>query len=51
MYDKLTNDMTSLRRQLRKNPSSTFLKEDYNEVVKERKEVKRKMDELFKKIN
>ena len=50
-YDKLTQEMTTIRRQLRANPDDTFLKQDYDEVVQQRKEIKRKMDELMRKIN
>jgi hypothetical protein len=51
MYDKLTSDITSLRRRMRGNPSDIELKREYDEVVRERKEVKKKMDELLRKIN
>lgn len=51
MYDKFTSDITSLRRRMRVNPSDRDLQREYDEVVKERKEVKKKMDELLRKIN
>ena len=51
MYDKLTQDMYRIRRLIRANPSDQNLKMDYQEVVKQRTEMKGKMDELMRKIN
>ena len=51
MYDKLTQDMYNLKRQLRQNPNDEALRQDYEDVLQQRKEIKIKMEELMKSIN
>ena len=51
MYDKLTQDMFFLRKQMRDNPSDSILKQDYKDVCDQRKEIKIKLEDLLKKIN
>jgi hypothetical protein len=50
MYDKLTQDMFEIRRQLRRFPEDRELRQDYQDVKRERSDVKRKMDLLMEKI-
>jgi len=50
MYDKLTQDIYNLKRQIRNAPWDGDLKQDYKEVIQERKEIKRKMDKAIKNI-
>ena len=51
MYDKLTQDMFVLRKQMRDNPSDQVLRQDYKDVCDQRKDIKSKLDQLMKKIN
>ena len=51
MYDKLTQDMYNIKRQIRDNPDDIQLKDDLNEVIRQRNDIKKKMDELMSKIN
>lgn len=50
MYDKLTQDMYDIKRQLRRNPSDQDLRQDYIDVSNERQRVKNKMESLMEKI-
>ena len=49
-YDKLTQDLYGLKRQMRNNPNDQGLQADYNEIVQERQAIKRKMEDLLRKI-
>jgi len=51
MYDKLTRDISNFRRALTKTPNDQFLREDYKMALKQRAEIKMKLDELMEKIN
>ena len=51
MYDKLTADMFLLRKQIRDNPNDAVLKQDYQDVCDQRKEIKLKLEKLMQKIN
>ena len=51
MYDKLTNDMFLLRKQMRDNPNDNMIKQDYKDVCDQRKDIKLKLEQLMKKIN
>ena len=51
MYDKLTNDMFLLRKQMRDNPNDAMLKQDYKDVCDQRKEMKIKLEQLMRKID
>ena len=51
MYDKLTADMFLLRKQIRDNPNDAVLKQDYQDVCDQRKEMKLKLEKLMQKIN
>ena len=50
MYDKLTQDMYEIKRQLRRNPTDQDLRQDYINISNERQQVKNKMDSLMEKI-
>ena len=50
MYDKLSNDLFQLKRQIEKYPDDPVLKQDYQEILELRKEVKERMDESMEKI-
>lgn len=50
MYDTLTNSMFELKRQMRRYPEDEILKEDYEELVDRRKEIKKKLNEALEKI-
>jgi len=50
MYDKLTSEMYNLKRQMRRYPEDQDLRDDYNNVVRQRNEIKQKLDELMKEI-
>jgi len=50
MYNKLTQDMYDIRRQLRRFPEDQVLRQDYLDVKQERDKVKREMDQLMEKI-
>jgi uncharacterized coiled-coil DUF342 family protein len=50
MYDKLTQEMYSIKRQLKRNPEDTDLREEYNDIKIEREKIKNKMRELMEKI-
>ena len=49
-YDKLTQDMMYIRRQLRRDPTDQILREEYQDVKLERQKVKLKMEQLMEKI-
>jgi len=51
MYDKLTNDMFLLRKQMRDNPNDNMIKQDYKDVCDQRKEMKIKLEQLMRKID
>ena len=51
MYDKLTRDIANYRRALTQTPNDQFLREDYKMALKQRAEIKLKLDELMRKIN
>ena len=51
MYDKLTQDMFLLRKQMRDNPNDTMLKQDYKEVCDQRREMNIKLEQLMRKID
>lgn len=50
MYDKLTNDLFQLKRQIEKYPNDPVLNQDYQEVLELRKEVRKRLDESMEKI-
>ena len=50
MYDKLTQDLYQVKRQLRRFPQDQNLQREYNEISRQRQDVKRKMDSLMEKI-
>jgi len=50
MYDKLTQDMYSIKRQLRSSPTDQDLRQDYINISSERQRVKNKMDSLMENI-
>lgn len=50
MYDKLTQEMYSIKRQLRRDPTDQGLQQEYIEISQERQRVKQKMDNLMGKI-
>ncbi len=50
MYDKLAQDLLEIRRQLRRDPTDAFLRQDYTDVTEQRKLVKAKMEKLMEKI-
>lgn len=50
MYDKLTNDLFQLKRQIEKYPDDPVLNQDYQEVLELRKEVRKRLDESMEKI-
>lgn len=50
MYDKLSNDLMELRRQMRRYPEDEILKQDYNDLLNRRSDVKKQLDEAIKKI-
>jgi len=49
-YDKLTQDMMNIKRELRRDPTNQDLREEYQDVKLERQKVKRKMESLMEKI-
>lgn len=49
-YDKLTQDMMNIKRELRRNPDNQDAREDYQDVKQERLRIKQKMDQLMEKI-
>ena len=51
MYDKLTNDMFLLRKQMRDNPNDNMIKQDYKDVCDQRKDIKIKLEQLMRKID
>jgi len=51
LYDKLSQDMVDIQRQLRTNPYDEMLRQDYLDKKEERIRVKQKMEEMMKKIN
>jgi hypothetical protein len=52
IYDKLTTEMYNLKRQMRRYSEDQDLKDDYTDVVRQRNEVKFKLDILMKeKLN
>ena len=50
MYDKLTQDMYNIRRELRRDPENQELRQDYIDIKSERDRVKIKMDSMMEKI-
>jgi len=50
MYDKLTQDMYDIKRQLSRYPNDKVLEEDYKEVLRKRSRIKEKLDEALKRI-
>ena len=50
MYNKYTQDMFEIRRQLRRNPTDQEARQEYVDISAERQRVKQKMDELMEKI-
>ena len=50
MYDKLTQDMFEIKRQLRRFPEDQELRQDYQDVKRERSNLKGKMDSLMEKV-
>jgi len=49
-YDKLTQDMMNIRRELRRDPTDQILREEYQDIKLERDRVKQKMEGLMEKI-
>lgn len=50
IYNKLTQDMYEIKRQLRRSPTDQDLRQDYVDVSNERQRVKNKMESLMEKI-
>ena len=50
LYDKLGRDLLEIRRQLRRDPTDQFLKQDYVDIQNQRNGIKVKMNELMQKI-
>ncbi len=50
MYDKLTNDVYEMKRQMRRYPDDQVLKQDYRDLLDTRKNVKTKLHESMQKI-
>jgi len=50
LYDKLGRDLLDIRRQLRRDPTDEFLRQDYTEAQRQRGLIKEKMDALMEKI-
>jgi len=50
MYDKLTQDMYNIKRELRRDPDNQELRQDYIDIKNERDNIKRKMDLMMEKI-
>jgi hypothetical protein len=51
MYDKLTQDMNEIKRQLRRTPDDQELRQDYQDIKEERNKIKEKMELMIKEIN
>ena len=49
LYDQLTVQVINYRKLVRSNPNDEILKQEYNDVVEERKKVKKVIDELLDK--
>jgi len=50
MYDKLTTDINNLRRQMARYPNDQVLKQDYQDLINQRQEVKEKRDKAMDNI-
>jgi hypothetical protein len=50
MYDKLTNDMYEMKRQMRRYPEDEVLKQDYIDLLDRRKGVKTKLENAMQRI-
>jgi len=50
MYDKLTNDLFELKRQMRRYPEDVILQQDYKDLLERRNDIKKKLDDAIKKI-
>ena len=50
MYDKLTNDMYEMKRQMRRYPEDEVLKQDYRDLLDRRKGVKTKLENAMQRI-
>ena len=49
--ENLTRRLNDLRREMRRYPNDQDLKQDYTEILEERKRVKDKLEESIRKIN
>lgn len=50
MYDKITNDIFELKRQMRRYPEDKILQQDYADALERRKEIKKKLDDALQEI-
>jgi len=51
LYDRLTQEMLEIKRQLRRDPNDQLLRQDYVDKKEERDKLKEKMDKLMDKVN
>lgn len=51
LYDRLTQEMLEIKRQLRRDPNDQLLRQDYIDKKEERDKLKEKMDKLMDKVN
>ncbi len=49
-YDRIVSDLMELRRQIRRYPEDMILKQDYDDLLERRKDVKQKLENSMDKI-
>ena len=51
MYDSLTKEMFTYKRMIREDPNDQDIKEEYDRIIDERKEIKTKIQKLMEQID